>query len=75
MVPKPTVKVLRQARQLGDSSQYQAVNKLLHREGLEGSDLKKIIGESRNAIIRVCHLEMDIGNECCKFELRRERSR
>ena len=70
-----TVKVLRPARQLGDSSQYQAVNKLLHRGGLEGSGLKKIIGESCNAIIRVCHLEMDIGNECCKYGLRRECSR
>ena len=72
MGPKPTVKVLRPARQLGDSSQYQAVNKLLHRGGLEGSSLKKIIRESWNAIIRVCYLEMDIGNECCKYGLRRE---
>ena len=47
---KPTVKVLRPARQLGDNSRYQAINKLLHRGGLEGSGLKKIIGESWNAI-------------------------
>ena len=44
----------------------------MHRE-LEGSCLKKLIGESWNAIIRVCHLEMDIGNECCKDGLRREK--
>ena len=39
---------------------------------LEGSGLKKIIGESWNAIIRVCHVEMDTGNECCKYGLRRK---
>ena len=42
---------------------------------LEGSGLKKIIGDSWNAIIRVRHLEMDTGNECCKYGLRRECSR
>ena len=72
MEPKPTVKVLRPARQLGDSSQYQVPPR---RGGLKGSSLKKIIGELWNAIIRVCHLEMDIGNECCKYGLRRECSR
>ena len=63
------------ARQLEDSSRYLAVNKLLHRGGLEGGGHKKIIGESGNATLRACHLEMDIGNDCCKYGLRREGSR